>query len=88
MDRDPTYQDARSESRPRSLIRILSRQPRRTFQAAVFVLVAIIIAQNLESTSVDVLFWTVSRMPKLFLILLAMFVGAAAWEITRRFLVR
>jgi uncharacterized integral membrane protein len=49
---------------------------------------AIIILQNVESTSIDVLFWSVPALPKLVLIFVSMFVGAAAWELTRRWMRR
>ncbi len=47
-------------------------------------LIAIVVLQNVESTSLDVLFWTVSELPKLVVIFLAMIVGALVWEILRR----
>jgi uncharacterized integral membrane protein len=53
-------------------------------QVAFFTLVAIIILQNLETTSIDVLFWSIAALPKLVLIFLSMIVGALAWELARR----
>ena len=60
------------------------RNPNRTAQLVFFLLVAIIILQNLESTSIDVLFWSITGLPKLVLIFLSMVVGAIAWELIRR----
>ena len=60
------------------------RNPNRTAQFVFFLLVAIIILQNLESTSIDFLFWSIAALPKLVLIFLSMVVGAAAWELVRR----
>ena len=60
------------------------RNPNRTAQFVFFLLVAIIILQNLESTSIDFLFWSITALPKLVLIFLSMVIGAAAWELVRR----
>jgi hypothetical protein len=60
------------------------RNPYRTAQLVFFALIAIIVLQNLESTSIDVLFWSFAALPKLVLIFLSMVVGAAAWELVRR----
>jgi hypothetical protein len=60
------------------------RHPIGIAQGVFFALVAIVILQNLESTSIDVLFWSVSTLPKLVLICLSMLIGAATWEVLRR----
>jgi hypothetical protein len=60
------------------------RHPIGIVQFVFFALVAIIILQNLESTSIDVLFWSVSTLPKLVLICLSMLIGAVTWEVLRR----
>lgn len=62
----------------------IARHPRGVAQGIGFALLAIIVLQNFESTSVDVLFWTVSELPKLVLIFLAMIIGALGWEVLRR----
>ena len=62
----------------------IARNPLRTVQIVFFTLVAIIVLQNLETTSIDVLFWTIAALPKLVLIFFAMIVGAIAWELIRR----
>lgn len=63
---------------------LIVRNPTRSAQFGFFALIAIIVLQNLESTSIDVLFWSITSMPKLVLIFLSMIIGAAAWEIVRR----
>jgi len=65
-------------------VAFVMRHPVGIVQFVFFALVAIIILQNLESTSIDVLFWSVSTLPKLVLICLSMLIGAAMWELLRR----
>jgi uncharacterized integral membrane protein len=60
------------------------RHPIGIVQFVFFSLVVIIILQNLEPTSIDVLFWSVSTVPKLVLICFSMLIGAATWELLRR----
>ena len=64
-------------------VRFTARHRARIFQIFLIALVAVVVAQNLESTSVDVLFWSITS-PKLVLILISMLVGAAVWEVVRR----
>ena len=71
-------------SKVRRIGRSIVRNPYRTVQVVFFSLVAIIILQNLESTSIDVLFWSFAALPKLVLIFVSMVVGAVAWELARR----
>ena len=66
----------------------LVRHPIGVLQFIFFSLIAIIILQNLESTSIDVLFWSIPTFPKLVLIFVSMLVGAAGWELVRRLLLR
>ena len=66
------------------IVQFVVQKPHRAAQIVFFLLVAIIVLQNLESTSIDVLFWTIAAMPKLVLIFLSMIVGAVAWEMARR----
>ncbi len=73
-----------SDSRVRRIGRSIVRNPYRAAQLFFFGLVAIVILQNLESTSIDVLFWSFAALPKLVLIFVSMVVGAAAWELVRR----
>ena len=71
-------------SKFRRVAQFIVQNPVRSAQFVFFLLVAIIILQNLESTSIDVLFWSIAALPKLVLIFISMLVGAAAWEIARR----
>jgi hypothetical protein len=66
----------------------LARHPGGAIQFVLFSLVAIVVLQNVESTSIDVLFWSVPAFPKLVLIFVSMLVGAAAWEVGRRWIRR
>ena len=71
-------------SKLRKLGEAIVHNPLRTVQVVFFTLVAIIVLQNLEATSIDVLFWSIAALPKLVLIFFAMIVGAIAWELIRR----
>ena len=53
-------------------------------QAVLALLVAIVVLQNVEATSIDLLFWSIAGVPKLVLVLASMLIGGAAWEILRR----
>lgn len=64
--------------------RWLRRHPLGALQILLLILVLIVIGQNLEPTSIDVLFWTVGALPKLVLILVSMVAGALVWEALRR----
>jgi uncharacterized integral membrane protein len=63
------------------VVEFVRRHPTRIFQLVFFSLLAVVILQNLEPTSIDVLFWSFAGLPKLVLILVSMVVGAAAWEL-------
>jgi hypothetical protein len=67
---------------------IAARHPGGVVQLVLLLLLVIIILQNLEPTSIDVLFWSIAAFPKLLLILVSMLVGAAAWEVVRRWIRR
>ena len=71
-------------ARLRKTGRFIVQDPIRTVQIIFFTLIAIIVLQNLETTSIDVLFWSFAALPKLVLIFLSMIVGALAWELLRR----
>jgi len=79
---------ARSRSSLGRAVGFVGRHPTGILHAAFLTLVAIVVFQNLEPTSIDVLFWSWTGVPKLFLILISMIVGAAAWEIARRLIRR
>ena len=61
----------------------IGRRPLRTTQFLLGLMVLTIVLQNIEPTSIDVLFWSIAKIPKLVLMLISMLVGAVAWEITR-----
>lgn len=71
-------------ARLRRIGRSIAQNPARSIQIVFFTLVAIIILQNLETTEIDVLFWSFAALPKLVLIFVSMIVGALAWELARR----
>lgn len=77
-----------SKSAVARFFRFLGRHPIGVVQAVLLLLVAIVVLQNVESTSIDLLFWSLPELPKLVLIFGSMLVGAAAWEILRRWLRR
>ena len=57
-------------------------------QILAVLLLAIIVLQNLEPTSIDILFWTLVDIPKLLLLLASMLAGGLIWELLRRGLLR
>ena len=69
-------------------LRFIGRHPLGLLQTLFALLVAIVVLQNLEPTSIDILFWSMKSVPKLFLLLAAMLIGAAVWEVLRRLLRR
>ncbi len=77
---------------PRSVVRkawrFLADHPAGVLQGVFFALLAIVVLQNLEPTSLDVLFWSIPGLPKLVLVIVAMAFGAIAWEILSRWLFR
>jgi uncharacterized integral membrane protein len=77
-------EDGGSISKFRKAGEFIVQNPIRAAQLAFYLLIVIIVLQNLETTSIDVLFWTVTALPKLVLIFLSMLIGAAAWELARR----
>jgi len=70
------------------IARFMARHPAGVLQGIFVALLVIVVLQNLEPTSIHVLFWSVSSLPKLVLILGAMLAGGALWEIARRLLTR
>lgn len=68
--------------------RFVARHPAGVVQGVFVALLAIVVLQNLEPTSIDVLFWSVTSLPKLVLILVAMLAGGVLWEIARRLVSR
>ena len=71
-----------------SSLQLAARRPGAVAQALLALLVVVIVLQNLEPTEIDLLFWTVAKVPKLVLILAAMLIGGLIWEVARRRLLR
>jgi uncharacterized integral membrane protein len=71
-----------------SSLRLAARRPGAVALAFVALLVAVIVLQNFEPIEIDLLFWSVARVPKLVLILASMLIGALTWEVARRRLLR
>jgi uncharacterized integral membrane protein len=71
-----------------SSLELAARRPGAVALAALALLVVIIVLQNVEPVEIDLLFWSVARVPKLVLILVSMLLGALIWEVARRRLSR
>ena len=87
--------EERSEQKPskwarggKTTGRWLVAHPIGALQILAVILVAIIVLQNLEPTSIDILFWTLVDIPKLLLLLASMLAGGLIWELLRRSLLR
>lgn len=87
--------DERREHKPSRLAcggkttgRWLVTHPVGALQILAVLLLAIIVLQNLEPTSIDILFWTLVDIPKLLLLLASMLAGGLIWELLRRGLLR
>lgn len=74
----------RATSSLKRLGRFIAAHPVGIGHALLLTLVAVVVLQNLEPTSIDFLFWTVAEIPKLVILLLAMVVGGVLWEVIRR----
>lgn len=64
--------------------RLLWRRRARVARVTVGALLGIVVLQNLEPTSIDLLFWSVQDVPKLILILASMGVGVVLYALWRR----
>jgi uncharacterized integral membrane protein len=71
-----------------SSLRVAARRPGAVALGVAAFLVAVIVLQNFEPIEIDLLFWSVARVPKLVLILASMLVGGLIWEVARRRLLR
>ncbi|MDX1407962.1 MAG: hypothetical protein R3330_07505 [Saprospiraceae bacterium] len=87
--------DERREHKPSRLARggkttgrWLVTHPVGALQILAVLLLAIVVLQNLEPTSIDILFWTLVNIPKLLLLLASMLAGGLIWELLRRGLLR
>jgi uncharacterized integral membrane protein len=63
--------------------KLLPRRWRLGLYLFAWLLLAIIVLQNLEPTRLDVLFWSFGEVPKLVLVLGSMIVGIFLWELGR-----
>ncbi len=84
----PQASEAPRASSVGRIAHFVGRHPAGVVQGLFIALLAIVVLQNLEPTSIDVLFWSIPSLPKLVLILVAMLVGGVLWEIARRLLAR
>jgi uncharacterized integral membrane protein len=84
----PSGSEPRRTSLPAGVARFVGRHPAGVVQGLFIALLAIVVLQNLEPTSLDVLFWSVPALPKLVVMLVAMLAGGALWEIARRLITR
>ena len=69
-----------------SSLQLAARHPAGVALVIAALLLVVIVLQNLEPTSIDLLFWSIAHVPKLVLILGSMLVGALTWELARRYL--
>ena len=86
--RPPAGGDAERGSAFARGLRFVARHPAGVLQGVFIALLAIVVLQNLEPTTIDVLFWSVPGLPKLVLILVSMVAGGVLWEIARRLISR
>jgi uncharacterized integral membrane protein len=59
------------------------RHWRGILRGLVIALLAVVVLQNVEPTRIDVLFWSITEVPKLVLILASMLIGGSVWEILK-----
>ena len=85
---DPDTPLSRADSERRSVwssgVGFVSRHPMGVAQACGVALLVIVVLQNVEPVDIDLLFWSVARVPKLVLILASMLAGGVLWELLRR----
>jgi uncharacterized integral membrane protein len=67
-----------------ALWRFLVQHPVGVLQALAAGLLVVVVLQNLEPTSIDLLFWSVPDVPKLVLMAASILAGGVGWEILRR----
>ena len=85
---DSGGESSRQRSWLGSSLEFAAQHPGAAALAVAALLVVIIVLQNVEPVEIDLLFWSVARVPKLVLILASMLVGALIWEVARRRLFR
>ena len=67
-----------------SSLEFAARRPGTAALIVAALLLAVIVLQNIEPIEIDLLFWSVARVPKLVLILVSMLIGGLIWEVVRR----
>jgi uncharacterized integral membrane protein len=67
--------------------RFVAAHPVGLARGAIAALVAVVVLQNLEPTSLDFLFWRIAEVPKLLILLVAMVLGGVLWELLRRLVI-
>lgn len=92
MEPQSSWQDTQppsGRSRPWTpLVQFVASHPTGVTKGILLLLLVVITLQNLEPTTLDVLFWSIASFPKLVLILLAMVIGGLVWEMLRRWISR
>jgi uncharacterized integral membrane protein len=88
MDERREHKPSRLASGGKTTGRWLVTHPVGALQILAVLLLAIVVLQNLEPTSIDILFWTLVDIPKLLLLLASMLAGGLIWELLRRGLLR
>ena len=84
MDERREHKTSRLARGGKTTGRWLVTHPVGALQILAVLLLAIIVLQNLEPTSIDILFWTLVDIPKLLLLLASMLAGGLIWELLRR----
>jgi uncharacterized integral membrane protein len=72
------------EGRMNQLRTLAWRHRARLLRGLTLLLIAVIVLQNVEPTTIDVLFWSIARVPKLILIVASMGLGVLLWEIGKQ----
>jgi uncharacterized integral membrane protein len=67
--------------------RFVATHPVGLARGTVAALVAVVVLQNMEPTSLDFLFWRIAEVPKLLILLVAMVLGGVLWELLRRLVI-
>lgn len=89
MQPAPEQPAGRSAANPaRAALRFIAQHPIGILEFLFFVLVAVVILQNLEPTSFQVLFWSFPSLPKVVALVATLLAGGLLWEILRRLLFR
>ncbi len=66
------------------VVGFVTRHPVGILKAIGAALIVTVILQNVEPTSVHILFWKIAQLPKIVLILVSVALGGLLWEFARR----